>query len=75
MRLPPLAALLSLLGACAVPPTEMSNLSNQELLNRLPAQLGPLPATGPAQGQAPDSATRLYRARGVIAAATLVRPA
>jgi hypothetical protein len=73
MRLPALAALLSMLGACAAPPTELTHLPNQELLNRLPARLGAMAAQGPIRVQN-ETASRSYAAVGALAVVTLGRP-
>ncbi len=73
MRLPLLAALLLPLGACVAPPTELANLPSADLLNRLPAQVGPLPAEGPARAQN-ESASRRYQVPGAFAIVTLGRP-
>jgi hypothetical protein len=73
MRLPLLVALVLSLGACVAPPTELANLPNADLLNRLPPQVGPLPAEGPARVRS-EAATRLYQVPGVLTLVTLGRP-
>lgn len=68
------ALLLALaLGACAAPPTQLASLASADLLNRLPPQIGPLPASGPARAEV-SSASRLYRVTGAVAIASLGTP-
>lgn len=68
------AVLLALsLGACVAPPAELGSLGNVELLNRLPPQLGPLPAVGPAVPQA-ENGIRRYQVPGALALVALGHP-
>jgi hypothetical protein len=73
MRLPLLAALLLSLGACVAPPAALSSLGSQDLLNRLPAQVGPMAAAG-AAGVQGESASRRYQVTGASASVMLGRP-
>ncbi len=67
-------ALPALLGACAAGGGGLAALDSAALLNRLPAQLGPFAAQGPASSQA-LSGSRRYQVTGAIAVVTLGRPA
>ena len=73
MRLPLLAAPLLALAACVAPQTELANLPSADLLNRLPAQIGPVAAPLPARLQN-ETAARSYVVSGALAAVTLGRP-